>query len=140
MRNALILMFLILFAAAGYGQTLPQGKWRLESYEFGAKLEHPLDNREVTLNVAADGKLGGSSGCNAYGGSYSFEKGKLWIGDIISTMRACEEPTPEFEKAFFAVLENAVDAKVINGKLVIADKAGTHVLRFVPQAETKDLK
>jgi putative lipoprotein len=129
-------MFLPLFtvvvlAWSAIGQTLPVGKWRLEEYKFGAKAERPLDKIDITLNVKADGKLGGDSGCNAYGGSYSATKDALWIGDIISTMRACEEPTPAFEKSFFSTLESAATSEVKNDKLIIKDKTGSRFLRFL---------
>jgi heat shock protein HslJ len=64
-----------------------------------------------------------------FGGSYSDERGKLKITDIISTMRACQEPTPQFEKNFFATLEGAVSAKEKGDALVLTDKDG-HYLRF----------
>ena len=122
--------FLVVLCVGGLSaQPLPAGKWRLHEYKFADKVEQPLKGANTTLNVKADGKLGGDTGCNAYGGSYAIKDGKLKIADLISTMRACDEPTPQFEKAYFQVLENAVSAEVKNGLLVIADNGG-HYLKF----------
>ncbi|HEY2847607.1 MAG TPA: META domain-containing protein [Pyrinomonadaceae bacterium] len=115
-------------------QSLPPGKWRLEEYRFGSTTEHTLKGVQTTLVVKSDGKLGGDSGCNAYGGSYSTDNGKLKIADIISTMRACEEPSPTFESGFFDVLEKANSAKVEGDALVIFDKDSRY-LRFVRDGE-----
>jgi heat shock protein HslJ len=125
--SSLLIFLLSMFVGA---QSLPIGKWRLKEYRSGRKVEKPLIGVDVILNVRSDGKLGGSSGCNVYGGSYATDDGKLQIGDLVSTMRACEEPTPQFEKTFFYVLENAVDARVKDGELVITDADKTRVLRF----------
>jgi len=131
MNRSLLAVVLLLSASVfSMGQTLPVGKWRLAKYRFGASPEKPFAAIQSTLVIGPDGKLGGNSGCNAYGGSYSIEGGKLEITDIISTMRACEEPTPQFEKNFFNTLESAVSAKVKDNKLVLTDKDGRY-LHFV---------
>ena len=131
MYKALHPFALLLFCSSLLiGQTLPAGKWQLDQYRFGDKVERPLESLDITLNVRADGHLGGSSGCNVYGGSWSEDGGKLAITDIISTMRACEEPTPLFEKSFFDVLEKASSVETKDGTLLITEESG-HFLRFV---------
>lgn len=131
MRNAItslmLLSFLTIVAAA---QSLPAGKWQLEEYKFGSASDQPLKGIATTLLIKANGNLGGDTGCNAYGGTYTAEKGKLAITDIVSTMRACDEPTPTFEKDYFNTLENATSAETKDNTLVITDKNGRY-LRFV---------
>ncbi len=87
-----------------FTQSLPHGDWHLISYNFKEKVAFPIDKNVVTLKIRTDGKIGGNSGCNAYGGSYLLKNEKLRFYGIISTMRACSEPTPEFENAFYATL------------------------------------
>lgn len=111
-------------------QSLPQGKWRMEEYRFGPTSEHTLKGVNTTLVVRSDGKLGGDSGCNAYGGSYSIDKRKLAITDIISTMRACEEPTPQFESSYFRVLRDASRVELKKSELTLIDPATHNFLRF----------
>jgi heat shock protein HslJ len=128
------ILFLTAMAAA---QPLPLGKWLLEEYRFDAKTEVAVKGIKTTLVVRAKNRLGGDSGCNAYGGSYSTVDGKLKIADIISTMRACQEPSPSFEKSFFDVLENADSAKVEGHALVIFD-GDSHYLKFVRDDREKN--
>ena len=109
---------------------MPAGKWRLDEYKFGDASQHSLKGVDTTLVIKQNGNLGGDTGCNAYGGSYALADGKLAITDIISTMRACDEPTPEFEKNYFDTLENVASVEIKDSALVIADKNG-HFLRFV---------
>lgn len=112
------------------GQSLPPGEWHLVSYSFKEKIVYPVDKSTVTLKVRPNGKLGGSSGCNVYGGSYSFEIDKLRIFDVFSTMRACEEPSPEFGHSFFTTLEAATEFSFADGKLTITDLKTKNFLRF----------
>ena len=124
------LLLISLFSAVCFSQSLPVGNWQLEEYNFAGKVEHPLDKAAPTLVVRTNGKLGGNSGCNSYGGSYATSKDKVKISDIIHTMMACEEPTPDFETNFFGMLENATSAQVVGKKLLLQDNKG-HFLRFV---------
>lgn len=110
--------------------TLPRGQWQLSSYNFMDKVAYPIDESEVTININANGKLGGHSGCNVYGGSYSVSNGKLKIGDLISTMMACEEPSMQFEQLFTQTLQNAEKFSVKDGLLTITDQKTHNFLRF----------
>ena len=123
-------------ALPALGQSLPQGEWHLVSYNFKEKIAYPVDKSSVTLRVRPGGKLGGSSGCNVYGGNYSFENDKLRIFDVVSTMRACEEPSPSFEQSFFGTLESATEYTLKDGILSITDPATKNFLRF-EQVEKK---
>ena len=133
-RTRFIVLFISLFmslaAISAPAQTLPEGKWRLVSYNFMDKVAYPIDKMEITMNIRPDGKLGGNSGCNVYGGSYSFDKGKLKIGSLISTMMACEEPSMQFEHNFSQTLQSATKFSLINGRLKIIDPKTKNFLRF----------
>mgnify|MGYP001023333682 FL=1 len=102
MKNSIFsaLFFAIFIGVSAFGasaQTLPAGNWKLTAYNFRQKIAYPISDTLITLNIDPDGKIGGRSGCNVYGGSYSFEDGKLAISDIFSTMMACDEPLMSFE-------------------------------------------
>ena len=127
---------LSILSISAISQTLPQGEWRLESYNFQKKIAYPIDKNSITLNIHEDGKLGGSSGCNVYGGSYSIEDGELSIMGIISTMMACEEPSTQFEQTFFRTLEGAKKFELSSGKLTITDPKTANILRFVRAKRT----
>ncbi|MEQ1921693.1 MAG: META domain-containing protein [Pyrinomonadaceae bacterium] len=131
LQNILILTFVV---AAGslpvFAKDFPQGKWRLASYNFEQKIAFPIDQSEVTLNISPDGKLGGKTGCNVYGGSYDVIRGKLKITDIISTMMACEEPSLQFERLFTGTLLGAREFTYKDGTLTITDKKTGNFVRF----------
>ena len=128
-----LLSFVLITAVAALAsaQSLPEGKWQLVAYNFTGEVDHPIPGLKITLNIHPDGKLGGGSGCNAYGGEYTVEDGKLKISHIISTMMACQEPSPEFEGHFYNVLNSATEFEVKKGELTLTDKATHHFMRFV---------
>ena len=123
-------LFVSLLTLSGFAQGLPEGKWQLVSYNFQQKIAFPIDRSGITLNIRPNGRLGGSTGCNVYGGSYSFEDGKLKIGDLISTMRACDEPSTQFEQLFSKTLEGASAFELKDADLTITDTKTGNFLRF----------
>lgn len=125
------LLLSLLTVVSASAQALPSGEWHLESYNFNKKIAFPIDMNEITLNIHADGKLGGRSGCNVYGGSFSTKDGKLEISGIISTMIACEEPTMQFEQSFFRTLEGATKFDILSGKLTLTDPKTGNLLTFI---------
>ncbi len=118
---------------------LPGGKWQLESYNFRNKMAYPVDLSSVTLNVNAEGKLGGRSGCNIYGGGYTIEDGVLKIGDVISTMMACDDMTMQFERAYFDTLAAVSNFEEVEGRLTLSNPATLQFLRFT-RVKDKDRK
>lgn len=129
-RISLLFVIAIATFSAVSAKTLPEGKWEMVSYNFQQKIAYPLDDKTVTLNIAADGKIGGSSGCNTYGGSYAFEDGKLKISDIFSTMMACDEMTMSFERTFHDTLMAASEFKLEGDLLTITDAKTKSFIRF----------
>lgn len=111
-------------------QTLPTGKWTLDGYNFKQKIAYPIDKMEIVLNISDDGGMGGNSGCNVFGGSYKFDEGKLVIGPLVSTMRACDEPFMSFERSMHAVLNGADNYEHADGMLTFTDAKTLSFLRF----------
>lgn len=134
-----VLSMVTILAAAGaaFASPLPEGKWRLDRYQFHDKLVLPVNQGQVTLNISKDGKMGGRGGCNAYGASYEFDNGRLKVTDIISTKMACDEATMIFENAYFDLLRRATRVVEEGGKLTLLDRKTADFIRFV-RIETKD--
>ncbi|MBK9215062.1 MAG: META domain-containing protein [Chloracidobacterium sp.] len=116
--------------AAIAGQ-LPVGNWRLVKYDFGNGFFKPLDSQPITFNVNRNGGVGGNTGCNVYGGDYTYEKGKFRVHDLIQTMMACEDPTPGFEGKYLDVLRSATEFRVRRSTLFVEDKARKRKIEFV---------
>jgi heat shock protein HslJ len=66
-----------------------------------------LPNTTITLNFDAEGRVGGSAGCNNYGGDYSLANGGIQFGMLFSTMMACmEDGVMQQEQDYLALLES----------------------------------
>ena len=90
-----------------------------------------LENSDPTL-VFEDESAGGHGSCNAFGGEYTVENGKLTFSNIFSTLMYCED-TSEQEAAYLGALEEAVGYQVKDGNLQILNADGQVTLTFVPQ-------
>lgn len=126
----------IIVLAAGVANTafagqLPAGNWRLVKYDFGSGFYKPLDSQPITFNVNRNGGVGGNTGCNVYGGDYTYVDGKFRVGDLIQTMMACEDPTPGFEGKYLEVLRSATEFRVRKSMLRVVDKSAKRKLEFV---------
>ena len=127
----------LLVTISSSANTLPTGVWRLESYNFQQKIAFPNDKNGITMTIREGGKIGGRSGCNVYGGSYSVEDGKLRISELISTMMACDEPTMQFEQTFFRTLEGATEFTAESWKLTLTDPKTGNFVKFT-RVEDRD--
>ncbi len=132
LRSTILSLFtLAILTASTLAQTLPEGEWRLEGYNFVQKIAFPIDKMAITMNVTEDGKFGGRSGCNVYGGNYFLEDEKPKFGSVFSTMMACEETEMQFERAFLTTLEAATKVEFKDGELTITDEKNASFMRFV---------
>ena len=79
-----------------------------------------------------DGGVGGSSGCNTYGGRYEVEGSSIVISDLVSTLMACTDPLNTQEGEFLNALSEAASYEVVGGSLLIKDASGATRLIFAP--------
>jgi len=126
-------------AAAG-----PQaGEWRLVEFMPGVLAEASDELLEavksraadektaVTLNLGADGQVGGFSGCNRYTGEYKTDGGSLLeFGNTAATARACAGPDMAVESAYLAALSSVRRMQIIGSTLELLDRDGTQLLSF----------
>jgi putative lipoprotein len=88
------------------------------------------DKARPTLRIGKDGKVSGRGGCNGFFGSAKVDGQKLAFGQIGSTEMACEQAVMDQEHSFHQALERAASFRIVEGKLVLADKDGKDILRF----------
>jgi heat shock protein HslJ len=113
--------------------SLEGSSWVLTELNSQAALTDPL----VTLSFK-DGQLGGTDGCNHYGGSYTTQGSQLTIGkDIFSTMMACEEGIMQQASAYIGALTNAVQYEISGKSLKLIDGNGAVLAVF--NAQSQDL-
>ncbi|MFC2018631.1 META domain-containing protein [Chloroflexota bacterium] len=97
-------------------------------------MQTALADTKITAEFkSADGKLGGSSGCNRYFGGYETSKNKLTvIPPIGATMMACPGPIMEQEQEYLSLLQTAETFRIQGGKLTISTSGG-QILVFAAQ-------
>lgn len=94
-----------------------------------------LADVSVTLEFA-DGRLGGSDGCNSYGGGYRVEDGRLIVGaDMASTLMACADEIMQQASAFTAVLLQSPAFSIEGERLTLLGEDGAALAVFAAQSQ-----
>jgi heat shock protein HslJ len=99
--------------------------WVLVSYqELNGTVHDALPGVPVTARFDSEkGQVGGSGGCNSYGGEYTVDKLELTIRNMAWTERACLEPERNAqETAFFTALQKAEGFRVGHNTLTITGR------------------
>jgi heat shock protein HslJ len=102
--------------------------WRLVAVRGVA----PPAGADVTLSFGPDGRVSGDGPCNGFGGTFTYEaaSGRLALGDLVSTKRACVDPARgQLETAYFEALRTATEASGDpEGRLVLTGSGAELVL------------
>jgi putative lipoprotein len=89
----------------------------------------PNGDASANVEFAADGKVGGYTGCNSFGGTAEASDGKVTFSDVISTQRACTGNAGDLEKAMLTMLGTDVSYE-IDGDTVTFTNANDDTLVF----------
>lgn len=91
----------------------------------------PLEGSTTTLTLE-NGEIGGSAGCNSYGGKYMLQGRKLSFEEVFSTEMACEAPAGimEQEVNFLQTLSQTASFAVDGSRLELRNMAGEVSLIF----------
>jgi heat shock protein HslJ len=93
--------------------------------------EPPLPTTAITAEFGADGRVSGSSGCNAYSGSYEVDGNKLSFEQPMArTLMACEPAVMARETAYMKALESVANYENKDGKLTLYDTDKNAVAEF----------
>jgi uncharacterized lipoprotein YbaY/heat shock protein HslJ len=104
--------------------------WRLESYgPVNAQMAAVAD-KPATLTFDVNGKAGGSTSCNGFGGSYSISGDKITFGTLIGTLIACEDPLGPQDRAVLATLKGTTRYELAGGALRIFSEDGGQMLEY----------
>jgi heat shock protein HslJ len=121
-----ILLAVSLLAACASEPSLKSTRWQLIQLNGQAA----LDGVTVTLNLEDD-TLGGSDGCNTYGGSYTSKGSAFKTGsDIFSTMMYCSDTINNQATAYYAALNQAASFTLQDQALSLLDATGTVLAVF----------
>ncbi|EKE70592.1 META domain-containing protein [Gallaecimonas xiamenensis] len=100
-------------------------EWRVEDIN-GKGI---LDGSHVSLNFGDDGRVTGSASCNNFFGSYQFSAGKLELGGLASTQKACVPALMDQEYHFLQTLQQASHFDfTAQGALVLSSSEGGTIL------------
>jgi heat shock protein HslJ len=92
-----------------------------------------LEGTTVTAEFSSDSRVAGAAGCNRYSGSARAEAGRLEIGPLASTMRACaSEGVMLQEERYLATIEAATHYVVDGTELRLG--TSTHDVTLVYSA------
>jgi len=106
---------------------LEDTKWFLRSYGEQGNLKDIIEGTEITATFnSSEGQVGGSAGCNIYGGRYQIIGSTLSISEIYFTEMACMSPegVMEQEQEFLSMLSNAQSFQADDTTLTIFCSVG----------------
>ena len=133
-------MFAVVFAACGGGSTsspgasvTPSGPAAPASLAGTSWTAISVGGQPVVADHPPTARFGpaevdGTTGCNSYGGGYTYADGTIAFGPLRMTLMACIGPIGEVEGRFTAAMTGATTAVVdAQGHLTIDGTAGSVV-------------
>ena len=129
-RTPLLILCLLLatclLAGCAASPSLEGTHWQLTQLNG----QPALEGVSVTLSLEKD-SLGGSDGCNTYGGSYT-SKGSAFKtgGNLFSTMMYCSDDINNQATAYYTALNGAASFSLDGQTLSLLDASGNVVLVF----------
>jgi heat shock protein HslJ len=130
--NALIALVLAAVAAGcggsgGSSPSLEGTSWKLTGWSISSQ-----DPNDFTITAQfADGRIGGTSAVNSYGGPYTTgDDGAFSVGELVSTMMAGPEPDMQAETNYMTLLAAAKRYEVDGETLTLLDAGGNRSLVY----------
>jgi heat shock protein HslJ len=106
----------------------PYGQWRVAQVAGSAV----TGDARITLDLAADGTVSGTGGCNRYSSKAAIDGSTIAIGPVAATKMACSAVPMEQETRFFAALERVRSWRIIEGDLLLLDGHRDILVRLAP--------
>jgi len=105
------------FAAAADKLT---GSWRVQSIAAAPA----FDSSKTRFDVAEDGRVSSTVGCNSIFGKPEIEGARIGFGAMAATRRACIGASADLETKYLAALNNVQTYRVDGATLTLLDAAG----------------
>lgn len=121
------------FAPAPVEEPLPLvgTRWGLESLAYGSDaVSSPLAGDLPTARFDDAGNVGGSTGCNTYGGRYQVDGEAIAIGEMRVSLRQCASEVAQQEDVFQRALLRAATYAIEGDVLTLSDEAGAFLVSF----------
>jgi heat shock protein HslJ len=106
---------------------LDGSSWRLTGWSVSSQ-----DPNDFTITAEfKDGRVGGKSAVNQYGGPYTAgDDGSISFGDLASTMMAGPEPDMKAERIYLELLAAAGEFRIEGDTLTLSDSQGNDSLIY----------
>jgi heat shock protein HslJ len=105
---------------AGGKDVLAGTKWRLVSFGLPGSETPTVEEVELTLEFGEKSQVGGSAGCNTFGGEYTIQGEMIDFTNITSTLMACvNEAVTQQEGEYLQALEMSGRYEVAGDRLTI---------------------
>ena len=115
----------VLATFAAQLQTLAGTEWRATGINNGrGGVASPVSGSVVTMRFEADGRLGGSAGCNRFSASYVATGPNLRITSPATTRKMCEASLMEQERAFLKALDSVATMRFEADRLELRTAEG----------------
>lgn len=123
----------MIFVPAG-AYALRLTRWQLTSATVGGEDVVLVTDTPITLEFFTPENVGGSAGCNNFGAIYAIEGDTLTIGQLASTLMACETSEVMDQEAWFLeMLAQAERFAISAGDLILYTPDG--MLQFTPVSD-----
>jgi heat shock protein HslJ len=128
LAGSLVALALTLFGCTGGGAPKLDGtSWTLTGWSASSLA--PADF--AITAIFEDGRVGGHSGVNSYGGDYKIGSGGSFeVGEIVSTLMAGPEPAMRAETIYTELLKQAAEYAVDGDTLTLSDANGNELLIY----------
>lgn len=102
------------------------GNWvaeRIQGHKVNPKVK-------TTLDIAQDGKISGTGGCNRFMGGMEFKENTIKVSPAASTMMACTPYMMKQDYQFHKALGMVAGWQIRKDKLTLIDSKNREVLRL----------
>ncbi len=117
---------------------IPDQEWTLQSMIIDGTEIALESGVSTTIRFAADGKYGGSGGCNSYTGLYTLQGNTISLGAAAATLMLCQTGMDQ-ETNFFAALETLSSFEIAADSLQLSSADGKTMLTFGAGAESQSI-
>ena len=136
MTGALVFLTACALSRSTEDRSLAGTTWYLTALGPPGSPTPAAEGVAVTLVFGAANEIGGSAGCNSYGGTVEIDGEEIMFSSVVSTLMACADTSiMDQEARYFELLNAAERYEHTEGELVITS-AGGQALFFTDQPQT----
>jgi heat shock protein HslJ len=113
--------------------SLTNTSWQVQSYNNGqGGVTTLIPDTSMTAVFGDDGTLSGSSGCNAFAGTYTVDGTSISIGPLATTLLACDQAVMDQEQAFLTALQASTQFQLTATRMSMRSDDGALQVDLVP--------